>query len=106
MMGSAFPVNSLMDRVWVPEDGLVPACSVTDPELFFPDHKAGMTKLARIVCNGCELQSRCLEAALEQREQHGFWGGLSPGQRRSLLRAREAETRRSDWENNRGLRAG
>lgn len=93
-MGSAFPVNLLLEQAWIPEAGLVPACSVTDPDLFYPDRKStGMVRSARIICNGCELQDRCLEAALAQREQHGFWGGLSPGQRRSLLRAREIEAR-------------
>lgn len=45
---------------------------------------------ARAVCARCPVRSECLEFALETREQHGMFGGLTPDQRKALARKRDA----------------
>ena len=64
------------------------ACQFTDPEVFFPE-KGGSVRAAKQVCRGCEARDACLEYALENDERFGIWGGLTEGQRRLLLAARE-----------------
>ena len=60
-------------------------CAEVDSEIFFPE-KGASTREAKMVCQGCEVRAECLAYALEHREQHGIWGGLSEPQRRRLLR--------------------
>ncbi|MER7820937.1 WhiB family transcriptional regulator [Streptomyces sp. NPDC096153] len=59
-----------------------------DPEIFFPAKKSGSQKdrftKARNICGRCPVVSECLNAALEQNEVRGIWGGLSPIQRFDL----------------------
>lgn len=61
-------------------------CAQTDPEAFFPD-KGGSTREAKKVCLSCEVRLECLEAALENDERFGIWGGMSERERRKLKKA-------------------
>lgn len=61
-------------------DGL---CGQTDPEAFFPE-KGGDVRMAKKVCEMCEVKEKCLDYALENDERFGVWGGLSERQRRKL----------------------
>ena len=61
-------------------------CAQTDLESFFPE-KGGSTRDAKKVCLTCEVQTECLEYALENDERFGIWGGLSERERRRLKRA-------------------
>lgn len=61
-------------------------CTQTDPEIFFPE-KGGSTRDAKKVCAACDVRSQCLEAALENDERHGIWGGLSERERRRAHRS-------------------
>ena len=65
-------------------------CAQTDPEAFFPE-KGGSTREAKKVCLSCEVRVECLEYALEQRIEHGVWGGCSERERRRIIRQRRAE---------------
>jgi len=38
----------------------------------------------------CEVRPECLNDALQRREAHGIWGGLSERERRALARQRRA----------------
>ncbi len=58
-------------------------CAQTDPEAFFPE-KGGSTREAKKVCLTCEVRQECLEAALDNDERFGIWGGLSERERRKL----------------------
>lgn len=58
-------------------------CAQTDPDAFFPD-KGESLRPAKAVCLACPVRSACLAYALEHREPHGVWGGLSPRERRKL----------------------
>ena len=46
---------------------------------------------ARALCAGCPVRTPCLEYALDVREPHGIWGGLTQLERRRLTRRRAAE---------------
>jgi WhiB family redox-sensing transcriptional regulator len=45
-------------------------------------------EVAKRICSDCPVQVRCLEYALENRIDHGVWGGTSERQRRRILKAR------------------
>jgi len=66
------------------------ACLQADPELFFPIGSTGpavrQVNEAKRVCGSCPVRSACLEWALEARQDHGVWGGLTEDERRSLRR--------------------
>jgi WhiB family redox-sensing transcriptional regulator len=56
------------------------ACDPEDTEVFFPE-KWGATEAAKAICHTCPVQAECLDAA---DDDFGIWGGLTPGERRSL----------------------
>jgi len=63
-----------------------PACSSTDPDYFFPEE--GMKfyeQRATIerICNGCPVQSECLDYALHH-VVSGFWAGTTEQQRQTI----------------------
>ena len=69
-------------------------CRQVDPELFFPSSSNDATdglittiRRAKVICQQCPVQLQCLDAALENNERHGIWGGINFGTSRS--RARE-----------------
>ncbi len=61
-------------------------CAQTDPETFFPE--VGVSpRAARRVCAACPVRADCLTDALHRRDMtHGVLGGLTPNERRNLLR--------------------
>ena len=72
------------------------ACRGPQAVMFFPpshferkDEKEQREASAKAICAGCAVRGDCLDYALDIREPHGIWGGLSEIERRSLL-AREA----------------
>ena len=40
---------------------------------------------AKAVCAGCPVRRECLDHALTSGEPYGVWGGLSEGERETLL---------------------
>jgi WhiB family redox-sensing transcriptional regulator len=69
------------DSSWMGEA----ACRGMDPDVFFPP-RGGTVEPARQVCAGCPVSDDCLSFALEHREKHGIWGGLSENERKRLRR--------------------
>lgn len=69
-------------------------CRNVDPELFFsPDGEQGRRRDAREaaavgVCTGCPVRAACLQWALDNRQEHGVWGGLTEAQRKAERRRR------------------
>jgi WhiB family transcriptional regulator, redox-sensing transcriptional regulator len=69
--------------VWM-ADGL---CRNYPPAAFFPSDGVGVDR-ARKICAGCAVAVTCLEYALENRIDHGVWGGTSERERRRILKRR------------------
>jgi len=62
-------------------------CRDRDPSFFFPSDGVGVDR-ARRVCATCPVKDECLEYALQNRIEHGVWGGASERERRRILRRR------------------
>lgn len=78
-------METTADTKWM-ADGL---CANKPPALFFPSDGVGVEK-AKSICAECPVMHACLEYALENRIDHGVWGGTSERQRRRIARARRA----------------
>ena len=67
------------------------ACANRDPEMW-SDKQAlhsGLTVRGReavAVCDRCVHETECLQWALDNEEQHGILGGLTPIQRKELMK--------------------
>jgi WhiB family transcriptional regulator, redox-sensing transcriptional regulator len=72
-----------MDNEWMTQG----KCRAMDPALFFPSDGIGVQNAQR-TCSECPVKSPCLEYALENRVDHGVWGGTSERERRRILRRR------------------
>ena len=62
-------------------------CASRPPSMFFPSDGVGVEH-AKKICEDCPVASQCLEYAIENRIDHGVWGGTSERQRRRIVRAR------------------
>src|SRR5581483_5157441 len=62
-------------------------CREIPPTVFFPSDGVGV-EVARQICATCPVKEPCLEYALEQRIDHGVWGGCSERERRRILKRR------------------
>jgi WhiB family redox-sensing transcriptional regulator len=71
-----------MDSDWMDRG----KCRDMDPSVFFPSDGMGV-QIARRVCAECPMKAPCLEYALDNRVDHGVWGGTSERERRRILRA-------------------
>lgn len=80
------PPDPDSDSAWMSEGN----CRLHPPATFFPSDGVGVDK-ARKICRDCPVTSRCLEYALEERIDHGVWGGCSERERRRILKTRRQE---------------
>lgn len=66
------------------------ACQTTDTDLFFTndegEYAEGQEDSAKRVCGSCIVRKDCLVAALATGERFGIRGGLTPKERRRLVR--------------------
>jgi WhiB family redox-sensing transcriptional regulator len=62
-------------------------CRNYPPAVFFPSDGVGVDR-ARKICGDCPVAEQCLEYALDQRIEHGVWGGASERERRRILKRR------------------
>lgn len=83
---STAPPDPDSDSAWMAEGN----CRLHPPATFFPSDGVGVDK-ARKICRDCPVTSRCLEYALEERIDHGVWGGCSERERRRILKTRRQE---------------
>lgn len=67
------------------------ACRDIDPAVFFPNDGLGV-QAAQHICATCPVVAECLEYALDNRIDHGVWGGCSERERRRILRRRRLPT--------------
>ncbi|HMS87043.1 MAG TPA: WhiB family transcriptional regulator [Acidimicrobiales bacterium] len=63
------------------------SCRNFPASAFFPSDGVGVDA-ARAICADCRVVSQCLEYALENRIDHGVWGGCSERERRRILKRR------------------
>jgi WhiB family transcriptional regulator, redox-sensing transcriptional regulator len=75
-----------MDTSWMARGN----CRDEVPARFFPSDGVGVDH-ARRICATCPVREPCLEYALEQRIDHGVWGGASERERRRILKRRRME---------------
>lgn len=71
------------------------ACVGQDLEVFFPE-TSGNCRKARQVCFSCPVRVECLVDSLshETFSEFGIRGGLTPEQRRKIVRRKRAQDRR------------
>jgi len=67
----------------IDESKELPACQVTDPEIWFADIDVGFNhaRLAKKFCSACPVKKQCAEYAIAALEPHGIWGGTTPRER-------------------------
>ncbi|PKW11810.1 WhiB family transcriptional regulator, redox-sensing transcriptional regulator [Streptomyces sp. 1222.5] len=65
-------------------------CRTADPDDLFVEGAA--QNRAKALCGGCGVRTECLAYALDQRIEHGIWGGMTERERRALLRRRPTVT--------------
>ena len=68
-----------------------------DPDVFFPTSQVELEqRLERLrqICRSCIHQTSCRTFAINNQEEHGFWGGTTPEERSHLTKKKEAGTRR------------
>ncbi|MET7743453.1 WhiB family transcriptional regulator [Streptomyces sp. NPDC005385] len=65
-------------------------CRKADPDELFVEGAA--QNRAKALCSGCPVLTECLSYALDQRIEHGVWGGMTERERRALLRRRPTVT--------------
>ncbi len=63
------------------------ACRGLEASIFYPDDEAE-AQIAKRVCDGCNVQQKCLDHALTFREKSGVWGGATERDRRRIIRQR------------------
>ena len=66
------------------------SCRMYPPATVVPSDGVGVDK-ARKICVGCPVKERCLDHALDERIEHGVWGGCSERERRRILKRRRLE---------------
>lgn len=70
----------------------VEVCSTRDPEVMFPGddlpNDAPAVVAAKEACSACYFRAQCAELAIERREPHGVWGGLTFKDRQAIIRQR------------------
>lgn len=58
------------------------ACEGMDIDDFFVEAGRAISPEAMAVCRGCKVRLECVRHAYEMQVNGGYFGGLSPGQRR------------------------
>lgn len=69
-------------------------CRLYPPATFFPSDGVGVDR-ARKICKDCPVLGRCLDYALDERIEHGVWGGCSERERRRILKRRRDDATRA-----------
>lgn len=80
------PPDPDSDSAWMADGN----CRLHPPATFFPSDGVGVDK-ARKICRDCPVMGRCLDYALEERIDHGVWGGCSERERRRILKTRRQD---------------
>ncbi len=76
-------VDDTTETAWMAEGN----CRNHPPAVFFPSDGVGVDH-ARRICGTCPVLDQCLDYALDNRIDHGVWGGTSERERRRILKRR------------------
>lgn len=71
---------------------------IEDPDIFFEDDVRKMRARAvelREICISCVHRIECMEYAVNERIEFGFWGGTTPEERKRLQPAKKMGRKRS-----------
>ena len=79
--GATFTEIALRNKRWT----ALAKCKTMEPALLFP-HDGISVRQAQQICAICPVKRVCLAYALENRLNHGVWGGTSERERRRILR--------------------
>lgn len=73
-------------------------CKGTDPVLFFgiEGDKYTAPKVIKEFCQPCKVRTQCLQAAWDNNEYFGIWGGTTPNMRATMRREKKANGRQSE----------
>jgi len=103
--GAYIPKQRDLDTTWT----RFAACRGMVTNSFYPEERAGTVTIdqmnARNNCGRCLVVNECLTYAIENKEQHGTWGGLSTQARQRVGRLpiedriAEAQRLRQRWAN-------
>lgn len=63
------------------------ACGPSSAELFFGFSDEAVAA-AKAICATCPVRERCLDYAIDIKERHGVWGGMTYDERRKQQRRR------------------
>jgi len=61
-------------------------CDTSHLDFLYDTEESVMRKCAVSLCYDCPVQNHCLYTAVVINEYYGVWGGLTPRQRRSLIK--------------------
>lgn len=75
-----YDFTQLLDFDWLDEI----ACADKDPEIFFVDAGRVLDEDVLNLCRACPVRRDCVRHAYRMHYLSGYFGGLSPGQRRAL----------------------
>ena len=67
------------------DDGSTAPCEEIGQEIFYPEDNLEQSEKLKIkeICGGCKWRDRCADHGIRH-EIHGYWGGLSPEERRRI----------------------
>ena len=87
------------DRDWV----LNSLCRDRDPDELFVRGKA--QREAAVICRNCPVKRECGVDALDNKVEHGIWGGMTERRRKALLNAYPEVVSWADFFNKRSTRS-
>jgi hypothetical protein len=73
-----------------------PKCVGTE-DMFFPESMHSWEKrtpMLRMICNSCSHKVECLNYALENIIEEGFWGGMTPEERKKIQTKEKQQNKR------------
>jgi WhiB family redox-sensing transcriptional regulator len=85
-MNPGTPFREALQRL-VPDWHEQALCREVDPELFFPE-KGGNVRQGLMICQRCPVAVPCLDAAIDNDERFGIWGGATDEDRKLIRQTR------------------
>ncbi|GAA1853871.1 hypothetical protein GCM10009836_37410 [Pseudonocardia ailaonensis] len=80
-------VSTVVSSMWNRWNWRVAArCRTTDADALFV--RGAEQRQVRDFCGSCPVRTECLAYALDERVEHGVWGGMTERERRAVLRSR------------------